>query len=74
MDDLTIIHQNVRSIGVKKVSPSGQLKLNYLFSKIPQKNCILILSEVNLQEKNLKALNIKVPPSFKIVNCNFSDH
>ena len=72
MDKITVHLQNIRSLGVSKVSPSGRLKLQYLFNKIPQKNCILILTEVNLKDVNLKLLKIKLPSNFRIVNTNFN--
>ena len=72
MDNITIILQNIRSLGVSKVSPSGRLKLQYLFNKIPQTNCILILTEVNLKDVNLKLLKFKLPSNFRIINTNFN--
>ena len=72
MDDVTIYVQNVRSLGVKCLSPSGHLKLQYMFSKIPPVNLVLILTECNLKDLDLKLLKIEIPKHFKILNTNFN--
>ena len=72
MDSVNIYLQNVRGLGVKCLSPLGHLKLQYLFSKIPPVNSILILTEINLKDLDFKILKIKIPKHFKILNANFN--
>ena len=72
MDSVNIYVQNVRGLGVKCLSPLGQLKLQYLFSKIPPVNSILILTECNFKDLDFKISKIKIPKHFKILNANFN--
>ena len=72
MAQLNIVTQNVRSLGVSKMTAGGHIKLRYLCQRTPQENTIIILTEVNLLQADLKKLQMKVPKPFRVLATNFS--
>ena len=54
------------------MTKAGLLKLNYICGRCPQENTILILTEVSLNDFDLKALQFRTPKHFRGIHKNLS--
>ena len=49
-NDLNIVVQNDRNLGVSKLTTAGFMKLKYICNKSPQENTILVLTEMGFED------------------------
>ena len=69
-DPPTLLFFNVRGLGISKVTPSGNQKLDYIYSVSPKTNCIICLVEVWFNWGSLPTLGLSVPAPYKLAHLN----
>ena len=70
VDPPTFMFFNVRGLGISKVTPSGNQKLDYIFEVSPKINCVICIVEVWFNWGSLPTLGLNVPAPYRLAHLN----